>query len=136
MGVFDSAGMFFGWNVLHSNCVQMAETSVYSLHKFSTREYIQKRAMKWKVDFEVVAELKYKLPATYKVHKRKNVTIRVDFIRFGKRPDSLIGNPTTAGSASTVTATEADDADSGSGGGTASGGGGGASNSAGAMADA
>ncbi|XP_068101678.1 rRNA N6-adenosine-methyltransferase METTL5 [Hyperolius riggenbachi] len=62
--------------------LQMARTSVYSLHKTSTREHIQKKAAEWKVKMDVVAELRYDLPASYKFHKKKSVDIEVDFIRF------------------------------------------------------
>lgn len=64
------------------NALQMARTAVYSLHKTSTREHVQKKAADWKVKMEVVAELRYDLPASYKFHKKKSVDIEVDFIRF------------------------------------------------------
>ncbi|KAM9304953.1 rRNA N(6)-adenosine-methyltransferase METTL5 [Gastrophryne carolinensis] len=62
--------------------LQMARTSVYSLHKTATRMHIKKKAADWKVKMEVVAELRYDLPASYKFHKKKSVDIEVDFIRF------------------------------------------------------
>ncbi|XP_062259457.1 rRNA N6-adenosine-methyltransferase METTL5 [Platichthys flesus] len=62
----------------------MAKTAVYSLHKTSTREHIQKRAKDWGVKMEVIAELRYDLPASYKFHKKKSVDIQVDFLRFSK----------------------------------------------------
>ncbi|XP_003226307.2 rRNA N6-adenosine-methyltransferase METTL5 [Anolis carolinensis] len=62
--------------------LQMARTAVYSLHKTSTRQHIQKKAEEWKVKMEVLAELRYDLPASYKFHKKKSVDIEVDFIRF------------------------------------------------------
>lgn len=52
----------------------MAKTSVYSLHKTSTREHIQKKAHDWGVKMEVVAELRYDLPASYRFHKKKSVS--------------------------------------------------------------
>nr|XP_020645070.1 methyltransferase-like protein 5 [Pogona vitticeps] len=69
--------------------LQMARTAVYSLHKTSTRQHIQKKADEWKVKMEVLAELRYDLPASYKFHKKKSVDIEVDFIRFscGKKMD-------------------------------------------------
>ncbi|XP_020507157.1 rRNA N6-adenosine-methyltransferase METTL5 isoform X1 [Labrus bergylta] len=60
----------------------MAKTAVYSLHKTSTREHIQKKAHDWGVKMEVIAELRYDLPASYKFHKKKSVDIQVDFLRF------------------------------------------------------
>ncbi|CAJ1079361.1 rRNA N6-adenosine-methyltransferase METTL5 [Xyrichtys novacula] len=62
----------------------MAKTAVYSLHKTSTREHIQKKAHDWGVKMEVLAELRYDLPASYKFHKKKSVDIQVDFLRFSK----------------------------------------------------
>ncbi|XP_034429095.1 rRNA N6-adenosine-methyltransferase METTL5 [Hippoglossus hippoglossus] len=62
----------------------MAKTAVYSLHKTTTREHIQKKAKDWGVKMEVIAELRYDLPASYKFHKKKSVDIQVDFLRFSK----------------------------------------------------
>ncbi|KAJ8342328.1 hypothetical protein SKAU_G00322560 [Synaphobranchus kaupii] len=62
--------------------LNMTRTSVYSLHKTATREHIQKKASDWKVKMEVVAELRYDLPASYKFHKKKSVDIAVDLMRF------------------------------------------------------
>ncbi|MEE6489564.1 hypothetical protein FKM82_015614 [Ascaphus truei] len=52
--------------------LQMARTSVYSLHKTSTREHIKKKAVDWQVKIEILAELRYDLPASYKFHKKKS----------------------------------------------------------------
>lgn len=52
----------------------MARTAVYSLHKSSTREHIQKKAAEWKVKTEIIAELRYDLPALYNFHKKKSVS--------------------------------------------------------------
>ncbi|KAK2849887.1 hypothetical protein Q7C36_008670 [Tachysurus vachellii] len=62
--------------------LSMSSGAVYSLHKTSTRDHIQKKASDWKVKMEVIAELRYDLPASYKFHKKKSVDIQVDFIRF------------------------------------------------------
>ncbi|XP_060786185.1 rRNA N6-adenosine-methyltransferase METTL5 isoform X1 [Neoarius graeffei] len=62
--------------------LSMSRGAVYSLHKTSTRDHIQKKASDWKVKMEVIAELRYDLPASYKFHKKKSVDIQVDFIRF------------------------------------------------------
>ncbi|NXJ52533.1 METL5 protein, partial [Spizaetus tyrannus] len=56
--------------------LQMAKTAVYSLHKTSTRPHIQKKADEWEVKMEVIAELRYDLPASYKFHKKKSVSIK------------------------------------------------------------
>lgn len=65
--------------------LMMARTAVYSLHKTSTREHIKKKAEDWGVQAQVVAELKYDLPQTYKHHKKLSQDIHVDFIRFHKK---------------------------------------------------
>lgn len=62
----------------------MSRKAVYSLHKTSTREHILKKAEGWGVRPQVVAELKYDLPHTYKHHKKQSRDIHVDFIRFIK----------------------------------------------------
>ncbi|XP_010889229.1 rRNA N6-adenosine-methyltransferase METTL5 isoform X2 [Esox lucius] len=62
----------------------MATTAVYSLHKTSTRDHIQKKASDWGVNMKVIAELRYDLPASYKFHKKKSVDIKVDFLRFSR----------------------------------------------------
>ncbi|CAO0789293.1 unnamed protein product [Mucor circinelloides] len=71
--------------VLLKKAIEIAGTSVYSLHKTSTRDHIEKKAKEWGVTFEVVAELKFDVPMMYKFHKKKNVEIAVDFLRFEKQ---------------------------------------------------
>ncbi|KAL1935585.1 hypothetical protein VTP01DRAFT_4725 [Rhizomucor pusillus] len=65
--------------------VELANTSVYSLHKTSTREHIMKKAKEWGVECQVLAEMKFDVPMMYKFHKKKSVDIAVDFLRFKKR---------------------------------------------------
>jgi len=62
--------------------IKMASGAVYSLHKTSTREHVVKKAAEWGADAQVLAELRYDLPNTYKHHKKSSVDINVDFIRF------------------------------------------------------
>jgi len=62
--------------------ITMARKAVYSLHKTSTRDHVIKRATEWGVKPQVLAELRYDLPNTYKHHKKASVDIQVDFIRF------------------------------------------------------
>lgn len=63
--------------------LSLAKTSVYSLHKTSTRNHVLKKAKEdWGVEAKVIAELKYDLPMSYKHHKKRNVDIEVDFVRF------------------------------------------------------
>ncbi|XP_029461584.1 methyltransferase-like protein 5 isoform X4 [Rhinatrema bivittatum] len=56
--------------------LQVARRAVYSLHKTSTREHIQRKAEEWKIKMEVVAELRYDLPASYKFHKKTSGVAR------------------------------------------------------------
>jgi len=62
---------------LHLSC-----NVVYSLHKTSTRSHVLKVAESLGAKGEVLAELHYDLPSTFKFHKKKSVDIQVDFFRF------------------------------------------------------
>jgi predicted RNA methylase len=62
--------------------LDLATTSVYSLHKTSTREHVLAKAADWGVRAQVLAELRFDLPASYKFHKKQSVDIEVDFVRF------------------------------------------------------
>ncbi|XP_037720586.1 rRNA N6-adenosine-methyltransferase METTL5 [Drosophila subpulchrella] len=62
--------------------LRLANSAVYSLHKTSTRSYIQKKAQEWGARGSVVAELRYNIDASYKFHKHKSKDIEVDFWRF------------------------------------------------------
>lgn len=68
--------------------LELANTAVYSLHKTSTRDHILKACAEWGVQAQVIAELRYDIPATYKHHKKKSVDIEVDFIRFKPKASS------------------------------------------------
>ena len=57
--------------------------AIYSMHKTSTREYLERKAGEWKCSFDVIAEMKFDLPAKYSFHRKENVTIQVDLLRFG-----------------------------------------------------
>ena len=59
----------------------MAQSAVYSLHKTTTRDHIVKKAEEMDCSVEVLAELRYDLPKTYKFHKKQSLDVRVDFIR-------------------------------------------------------
>eukprot|EP01128_Nolandella_sp_AFSM9_P006405 TRINITY_DN3287_c0_g1_i2.p1 TRINITY_DN3287_c0_g1~~TRINITY_DN3287_c0_g1_i2.p1 ORF type:complete len:324 (-),score=80.41 TRINITY_DN3287_c0_g1_i2:14-844(-) len=60
----------------------IATTAVYSLHKTSTVQGIMRRAKKWNVTGEVVAEMRWQLPNTMKYHKRRVQDIAVSLLRF------------------------------------------------------
>lgn len=84
--------------------ISMTDGTIYSLHKTTTRlvtwtwasnqkilnlkydlfhrEYIKKKALDWKLDSSVIAELRYDLPSSYKFHKQRSKDIEVDFWRF------------------------------------------------------
>jgi len=64
--------------------LKLASNSVYSLHKTTTRDHVLQKAADWGVKAQVVAELRYDLPQTYKHQKKHSVDIYVDFIRFSK----------------------------------------------------
>jgi len=62
--------------------LNLSRRAVYSLHKTSTRDHVVKKAEQWGAKAQVLAELRYDLPASYKHHKKSSVDIAVDFIRF------------------------------------------------------
>lgn len=68
--------------------LDLASTAVYSLHKTSTREHIMKKAKEWNADIKFIAELKFDLKQTMKVHKKTSVDIEVDFIRLSHKKGS------------------------------------------------
>lgn len=60
---------------------RLAKRAVYSFHKTSTRDYIVRKVKEWGMTIEIVAEMRFELPQTYKFHKEKSVDIEVDLIR-------------------------------------------------------
>lgn len=59
---------------------------VYSMHKSSTRAHIARTATEaWGCAFEVVAELRFDIPATYAFHREAVVDVAVDLIRISRR---------------------------------------------------
>jgi predicted RNA methylase len=60
---------------------RLAKRAVYSFHKTSTRDYLVRKIQEWGMTVEVVAEMRFELPQTYKFHKEKSVDIEVDLIR-------------------------------------------------------
>ena len=64
------------------SALSLAPNAVYSLHKSSTRRGISRRCEQMNVDMEVLAELRFDLPATYQFHRQKSADVLVDFIRF------------------------------------------------------
>ncbi|KAJ1524197.1 hypothetical protein ONE63_010718 [Megalurothrips usitatus] len=70
--------------------LHLAKTAVYSLHKTSTRDHVLAKAEKWGAKGQVLAELRYDLPASYRFHKKQSVDIEVDFIRFSFPKDKCL----------------------------------------------
>ncbi|KAG5684669.1 hypothetical protein PVAND_013887 [Polypedilum vanderplanki] len=62
--------------------ILLSNTSIYSLHKTSTRNYIQKKSKEFNCKGEVIAELRYNLDSSYKFHKKASKDIEVDVWRF------------------------------------------------------
>ena len=62
----------------------VARTAVYSLHKSSTRAYLERHALHVlrAASATVLAELRYELPRVYAHHRKDSVTIEVDLWRF------------------------------------------------------
>ncbi|KAI6182943.1 Methyltransferase-like protein 5 [Aphelenchoides bicaudatus] len=59
--------------------------SIYSLHKTSTRGGIMRKAATWSnVTANIVAELRWELPKTYKHQRKQTQDIAVDLIRYKK----------------------------------------------------
>jgi predicted RNA methylase len=79
-GTKGNAGIDIGF--LRSGC-RLARNVVYSFHKTSTRNFIlQKVRKEWNMQCDVVAEMKFDIPATYKFHKFSgSVDVAVDLVR-------------------------------------------------------
>mmetsp|Transcript_9510 Transcript_9510/g.24178 ORF Transcript_9510/g.24178 Transcript_9510/m.24178 type:complete len:211 (-) Transcript_9510:267-899(-) len=61
----------------------LSSGAIYSLHKTSTRPHIEKAARRLNAaSADVIAQLRYDLPASYKFHKEKSKDIEVDIWRF------------------------------------------------------
>lgn len=55
----------------------------------SFRSHIVKKARELNLKSQVVAELRYDLPSSYKFHKKSSVDIAVDFWRFELLKDAV-----------------------------------------------
>lgn len=56
--------------------------NIYSLHKTSTREHLNRKAEQRGLMCEVIAKLRYNIDKIYGFHKRDSRDIEVDFVRF------------------------------------------------------
>ena len=59
---------------------------VYSLHKSNTRTHFVRLAEARGYSLEVVAEMRYDIPKTFKHHKEKSKDVAVDLLRFCRVP--------------------------------------------------
>lgn len=75
------------------SAINLAQNAVYSLHKSSTRNFIQRKANELGAEAEVIATLRYNLDSTYKFHKKNSVDIEVDCWRFDVSKVDLYKNP-------------------------------------------
>jgi hypothetical protein len=48
-------------------------------------QHIVKQGQRWGVDTEVIAQLRFDIPKMYKFHKKKEVDVEVDLVRFAHR---------------------------------------------------
>lgn len=64
--------------------INLTNNVVYSLHKSSTRDYIQKSCQELGVEAKPIAQVRYNLENTYKFHRKKSVDIGVDLWRVTK----------------------------------------------------
>ena len=89
----------------------VARTAVYSLHKSSTRAYLERHALHVlrAASATVLAELRYELPRVYAHHRKDAVTIEVDLWRFEPPADGVVGG--SYGGEGAEGAEGADDAD-------------------------
>ena len=61
---------------------RLSRRAVYSFHKTSTRDFLIRQVQgNWGMQIQVMAEMRFDLPQTYKFHQKKSVDIQVDLIR-------------------------------------------------------
>lgn len=65
--------------------VQHARGAVYSLHKSSTRNFVEKKARSWGTVPQVLAQMRFDIPAMYHFHQRASVDVEVDLWRLDCR---------------------------------------------------
>jgi len=67
-----------GIDVLFLEAALSKSKVVYSMHKTSTRKYLQK---KYGERIEVISEMKFEIPKMYRFHKKESVHVDVDLIK-------------------------------------------------------
>merc|ERR1711935_419298 len=78
-GTKDNAGIDV---VFLQAAANIAKSSIYSLHKSSTRNGLKRKSGKMGLTGEVIAALRYQLPKTYKHQRQRAKDIEVDLWRF------------------------------------------------------
>lgn len=68
--------------IVLNTAIKIANTAVYSIYKTSDREQIKIIAKQLGVYAKVVAELRFDLPESYKLHSQDSVGIQIDIVRF------------------------------------------------------
>ena len=61
-----------------TQCHHMTHFLVFVSHF----QHVLKKAAEWGAKADVVAELRFDLPASFRFHKQRSVDIEVDFVRF------------------------------------------------------
>ena len=80
-----------GIDVAFLAAAQRIATTVYSLHKSSTRDYLLGKATDLGFhNAEVLAELRFDIPNIYGFHKLDSTDIQVDLLRFESRSDETM----------------------------------------------
>ena len=90
---------------------RLAKTAVYSFHKSSTRDYLLRTVREWGHEAQVVAEMRFDIPQTYKFHKQKSVDVAVDLLCVRKKSTETDGVNDRSNEAGT--SREIDDVESG-----------------------
>ena len=75
-----------GIDIRFVECALSAAPVVYSLHKSSTREFIQRKGVALGATVDVLAKLRFDLPKMYRFHQKQSLDVQVDFIKFTRRP--------------------------------------------------
>ena len=78
-GTKNNAGIDFDFL---SAAQKIATEAIYSLHKTSCRDGLKRKTKKIGLEGEVIAELSFDLPKTYRFHKKAMAHINVDLWRF------------------------------------------------------
>lgn len=73
-----------GADILFLNSACELANTVYSMHKTSTRDYVVRKAQSWGFETEVIAQMRFDIPKSYKFHTKRSVDVDVDLIRLSR----------------------------------------------------